>query len=286
MRPKIGLVLGGGGSRGLAHVGVLEVLEREGIAVDFIVGTSMGGIVGALYAYGFHPSTIAKRMKQLGGSSLFVTRIFSARARQNLVRDYLAEAFEDKTFDDLKIPLTVMAVDMQHGREVELKSGPLIPSLLATSAVPAVFPPVELDGMQLADGGVIDSLATHVAYAQGADVVIGVDVYSQLETEDFWNDPLSDIMGFASPFNFLNINSMPSMLAAVWRSVRVMTWHLHQSRINSATPHVLMRPAVDHYGSLDFRDVEGPVMAGVVEAERHLARIKALVQEQESQENN
>lgn len=286
MRPKIGLVLGGGGSRGLAHVGILEVLEREGIAVDFIVGTSMGGIVGALYAYGFHPSIIAKHMKQLGGSSLFVTRIFSARARQNLVRDYLAEAFEDKTFDDLKIPLTVMAVDMQHGREVELKSGPLIPSLLATSAVPAVFPPVELDGMQLADGGVIDSLATHVAYAQGADVVIGVDVYARLETEDFWNDPLSDIMGFASPFNFLNINSMPSMLAAVWRSVRVMTWHLHQTRIEHDPPHVLMRPEVDHYGSLDFRDVEGPVMAGVVEAERHLARIKALIQEQESQENN
>lgn len=277
MSPKVGLVLGGGGSRGLAHVGVLEVFEREGIPIDFIIGTSMGGIVGALFAYGLHPSTIAKRMKQLGGSSLFVTRIFSARARQNLVRDYLAEAFEGKTFDDLKIPLTLMAVDMQHGREVELNTGPIIPALLATSAVPAVFPPVEIEGMQLADGGVIDSLATHVAFAQGADVVIGVDVYSRLETEDFWNDPLSDIMGFASPFNFLNMGSMPSMLAAVWRSVRVMTWHLHQNRIENDPPHILMRPAVDHYGSLDFRDIEGPVLAGVVEAERHLAGIRAVL---------
>jgi NTE family protein len=282
MVSKIGLVLGGGGSRGLAHVGVLQVLAREQVPIDLIVGTSMGGIVGALFAYGIAPDIIAERINQATGISLFGRRLFSARARQKIVRDSLAEAFEGKTFADLQIPLTVMAVDMRHGEEVALNRGPLIPALLASSAVPAVFPPVEIDGRLLADGGVIDSMATHIAFAAGADFVIGVDVYPPLETESPWQDPLADIMGFPSPFSLFN-NSEPSMLAAMWRAVRVMTWHLHQRRLQTHPPHLLLCPAVMDYGSLDFKDTQGPIMAGVVEAERHLPALRSLVDKAQMQ---
>lgn len=278
MNAKFGLVLGGGGSRGLAHIGVLEVLVHANIPIDFIVGTSMGGIVGALFAYGLSPSDIGEQIEQLGSSSLFVRRFFSARARQNMVREYLAPAFEGKTFDDLQVPLTVMAADMGSGKEVELNKGPLTPALLATSAVPAVFPPVEIDGMQLADGGVIDSLATHVAFEQGADYVIAVDVYPVLETDNPWTSPLSDIMGFELPVSLFNFNSTPSMLSATWRATRVMTWFLHQQRLEMHKPDVLLRPAVDEYGSLDFRDIRSPILAGIVETERHLPAIRALVE--------
>ncbi len=281
MGSKIGLVLGGGGSRGLAHIGVLQVLARENIGFDFIVGTSMGGIVGALYSRGFSLEHIGERLNELGGGSIFGWRLFSARARQRMVRDTLAEVFDGLTFEDLHIPLTVMAVDMKHGQEIALDSGPLIPALLASSAVPAIFPPVELDGLQLVDGGVIDSLATHVAYRLRADLIIGVDVYPSLEPDDLWQDPLSDIMGFPSPFGLFR-NDMPSMLAATWRAVRVMTWHLHQERLERHPPHILMRPSIREYSSLDFRDVQGPILAGANEAERHLAEIKAVVEDMRS----
>jgi NTE family protein len=179
-----------------------------------------------------------------------------------------------------------MAVDMKHGCEVAINEGPLIPALLATSAVPGVFPPVEKDGMQLADGGVIDSrgvidsLATHVAFEQGADKVIAVDVYPPLETDNPWIDPLGAILGFQLPFGLLSNNSetKPGVISSIWRAVRVMTWHLHEERLAAHPPHVLIRPAVESYASMDFKDVQGPLLAGADEARRHLPAMKALVE--------
>ncbi len=281
-RPKIALVLGGGGSRGIAHIGVLSVLVRNHIPIDLIVGTSMGGIVGALYSFGISPDEIAGGMDDMRGTTLLNMNLFSARARQRMLEDQL-NVLEGKTFADLKIPLTVMAVDMVHGREVALNEGLLLPALLATSAVPGVFPPVEVDGMQLADGGVIDSLATHVAFEQGGDKVIAVDVYPELEKDSPWVDPLGAILGFQLPFNLFGTNSEtrpPSVLSAIWRAVRVMTWHLHEERLAACPPDVLLRPAVEDYASLDFKDVRGPLLAGAAETERHLPAIRALLEGQ------
>jgi NTE family protein len=280
-RPKIGLVLGGGGSRGIAHVGILEVLVREQIPIDLIVGTSMGAIVGSLFALGYHPHSIARQMiAQMEGSNLFNMNLFSARRRQRSVRDQLNESVGEKTFADTRIPLTLMTVDMVHGCEVALREGPLMPAILASSAVPGVFPPVEINGQKLADGGVIDSLATHIAYEQGAERIIAVDVYPQLEKDNPWIDPISAIVGIALPFApFSQPNEwdkIPGTMAAIWRSVRVMTWHLHQQRLAAHPPHLLLRPPVDSYGSLDFKDVHGPLQAGRIEAEAHVEDIRAL----------
>ncbi len=136
--------------------------------------------------------------------------------------------------------------------------------------------------MELADGGVIDSLATHVAHDQGADKIIAVDVYPELDKENPWIDPVSAIMGFQLPANIFSTSGdghkrIPTAAASMWRSVRVMTWYLHQERLAAHPPDVLLRPNVDDYGSLDFRDVDGPVQAGVEEAERHLTALKALL---------
>ncbi len=286
-RPKIGLVLGGGGSRGLAHIGVLEVLRREQIPVDLIVGTSMGAVVGALFALGHSPTEIARGMSAVQGSFILNINILSARARQRKLRCQLAPLLEDKTFADLNIPLTMMAVDMLQGREVLLSKGPLLPAVLASSAVAGAFPPVKLDNMQLADGGVIDSMATHVAYEQGAEKIIAVDVYPPLEEEKPWIDPISAIMGLQLPAGIFSVNNnggdkIPTAPAAMWRAVRVMTWHFHQQRLAAHPPHVLLRPDVSSYGSLDFKDLAGPTEAGIVEAERCLPELKALLGETET----
>jgi NTE family protein len=282
-RPKIGLVLGGGGSRGLAHIGVLEVLVREQIPVDLIVGTSMGGIVGVLFGLGYTPAQIAEELSPLQGVS-FVDRLklISSRGRQQRAREHFAEILEGKTFADLLLPVTLMAVDMVHGQEVTLAEGSLLPAVLASSAVPGAFPPVSHNGMQLADGGVIDSLATHVAYEQGADKIIAVDVYPPLEQGNPWTDPISAIMGFQLPPGIfstsgLGADKIPTAAASMWRSIRVMTWYLHQQRLLAHPPHVLLRPDVSSYGSLDFKDVEGPHQAGIIEAERYLTELRAFV---------
>ncbi len=281
-RPKIGLVLGGGGSRGLAHIGVLEVLEREQIPLDLIVGTSMGGIVAVLFGLGFTPHQIAAELSALPGKSFVDTlKMISSRGRQRRAHDHFYEVLFGKTFADLSLPVTLMAVDMVRGTEVQLTEGPLLPAVLASSAVPGAFPPIRHHGMQLADGGVIDSLATHVAYKQGAERVIAVDVYPPLEENNPWADPVSAVMGFQLPSGlFLNgngANQIPTAPASMWRAVRVMTWHVHQQRLAAYPPHVLLRPAVSNYGSFNFKDPDGPRQAGVAEAERYVAELRALV---------
>lgn len=281
-RPKIGLVLGGGGNRGLAHVGVLKILERENIPIDYIVGTSMGGIIAILYTLGMPPDEMTKSLvASMEGNTILSMNVFSARSRQRAIRNQLIDFVGEKTFADLDRPVTLMAVDMVSGREVELCNGMLMPALLASSAVPAVFPPVEIDGMQLADGGVIDSLSTHVAYKMGAERVIAVDIYPALETQNPWPDPISDIVGIDWPFNFsLNGDSkrIPSSFAAIWRSVRVITWHTHQQRLRENPPDVLLRPDVGGFGSLDFKDMEGPLQAGIEVAEAQLDALRGLLQ--------
>jgi NTE family protein len=280
MRPTIALVLGGGGSRGIAHIGVLEVLRRENIPVDCIVATSMGAIVGALFAAGIAPGDIATNLAELQGSNIISMNIFSARARQKDIEERLSHGLAGKTFDDLTIPLTVMTVDMLTGQEVAISEGQVIPAVLASCAVPAVFPPVEINDWQLADGGVIDSLATHQAYRLGADRILAVDVYPPLEQDNPWVDPISAIMGFELPFNLFSNTDWartPGMLSSMWRSFRVMAWYLHEKRLAEFPPDVLLRPEVHNYGSLDFNDVQGPYLAGRIEAENHIEAIKELL---------
>lgn len=281
MPPKIALVLGGGGSRGLAHIGVLQILEREQIPIQLVVGTSMGAIVGTLFAMGMSSQAILEEAERIRFSNVFTMNLFSAGARQRIVREYLAALIGEETrFEDLKTPLVMMAVDMLRGHEISLDSGPLIAALMATSAIPAVFPPVEHLGMQLADGGVIDSLATHAAFEHGAERVIAVDVYPPLEKNNPWVDPLSAVMGFELPFGLFggsDGNRSPGMLSSMWRSFRVMAAYLHEERLKKHPPDILLRPGVEGYGSLDFKDLIGPVRAGAEEAEKHLEQIKALV---------
>ena len=279
MTRRIGLVLGGGGSRGLAHIGVLQVLMREGIPIDLIVGTSMGAIVGALYASGIHPEEMVKTVQGMQGNQMLsLAHLFSARSRQRTLEEWLQANLPVSTFEELHCPLTAVAVDVVEGEEVTLDSGPLIPALLASSAVPGVFPPVRLGDQLLADGGVIDSLSTHLGYKLGAEKVIAVDVYPPLERENLWVDPLLAMTGLDLPFGLLGSGheQAPGIVAALWRSSRVMAWHLHTSRLAAHAPDVLLRPAVEKLGSFDVKDLESPIQAGVEEAERALPALRAL----------
>lgn len=181
----LGLALGAGGSRGVAHVGFLKALDEEGVRPDYICGCSMGSVVGAAYASGMTPddmwSVIGKlRMldilspsKQRGG--LFGTK----KMRQQLLKH-----IGDVTFEELHIPFRCIAVDMRTQTLVEFSSGGVLDAVVASSSIPAVFHPLDKDGMRLVDGGILERVPVQQVKNMGADVVVAVDVLGQRDCSD------------------------------------------------------------------------------------------------------
>ncbi len=180
MSKKIGLALGSGGARGVAHLGVLKALEEEGIRPDYITGCSMGSVVGAGYAMGLTVEemySIVKKLKAvqlIDVTALPITRL--ALTRGNKMRNLLVSKLGDTTFDQLKIPFKCVASDLYSGRLVTLSEGKVATAVAASSSMPSIFPPVKMHGQLLIDGGVLCRVPTQQCKEMGADVVIAVDV--------------------------------------------------------------------------------------------------------------
>ncbi len=190
-RKRLGVALSGGGARGLVHIGVLQGLESAGIKVDFLAGTSMGGLIAAGYAAGLSPAEMAELARTHGLRLRSLWRFVDlGRNRQGLIRGEQVETWVrnvlgQKTFADLDIPLTLMATDLNAGREVRLTEGCLASAVRATMSIPGLLAPVMRDGMRLVDGGLLNNLPVDVVRQMGADIVIGVDVYSD-NAASFW----------------------------------------------------------------------------------------------------
>lgn len=180
MSKKIGLALGSGGSRGVAHLGVIKALEEEGIRPDYIVGCSMGSVVGAGYACGlsveemFGVVSKLKAINLIDLSAVPITQLafFKGQKMQNL----LVSKIGDVQFSDLKIPFKCVASDLYSGRLVVLSEGSVAEAVRASSSIPGVFPPVKLGERLLIDGGVLCRVPTEQVWDMGADAVIAVDV--------------------------------------------------------------------------------------------------------------
>lgn len=174
---KLGLALGSGGSRGVAHIGFLKALEEEGIFPDYIAGSSMGAIVGGAYAAGVHIETIKDAVLNL---RLFDLISLGGRrggvSGTRKVRELLLKYLGDITFEDLKIPFRSLAVDMKSQKLVEFSSGSVVDAMIASASIPFVFHPYEKDGMRLIDGGVLERVPVEQVKKMGADIVVGVDV--------------------------------------------------------------------------------------------------------------
>jgi NTE family protein len=243
-RPRIGLVLGGGGARGAAHVGVLKVIEELRIPVDYVAGTSMGSIVGGLYASGLSAEQIEREILAMDWNDLFEDEpnreersfrrkrdddfyVFRVKPGYNkgkvqfplayirgqkfdLVLNRLTlPMYEVKDFDLMPIPYRAVATDVETGKEVVLSAGSLAKSIRASMAVPAAFDPVEIDGRLLIDGGLANNVPVSVAREMGAEVFIVVDVGSGLYSRDEINSAL-DITGQLANFLF-TLNTEPQL---------------------------------------------------------------------------
>ena len=216
-RPRIGLVLSGGGARGLAHVGVLKVLEEMQVPIDVITGTSMGAIVGGLYASGMRAADLERELRAVQWSEVFANRVerqqlsqrrkeedfetsglfelglrkgellvpgsaVSSRGLESLLRRYTLPVRGVARFDELPIPFRAVATDMETGATVVLDHGDLALALRSSMSVPGVFAPTEVEGRVLGDGGLVNNVPIDVARALGADVVIVVNIGTPLSS--------------------------------------------------------------------------------------------------------
>ena len=182
--PKVGVALSGGGARGLAHLGVLQVLEESGVPVDVVAGTSMGGIVACLYAAGIPLDDLIAFSKKIGivdlaSPDLKWRGLFGHEKLTHLLSDLLGD--DGVTFEDLDVPAAVVCADIETGELVVLDRGPIIPAMLATSAVPFVFAPIYHQGRWLVDGGVLNNLPVDVVCRMGAERILGVNVPPSLD---------------------------------------------------------------------------------------------------------
>ena len=171
---KLGLALSGGGTRGFGHIGVLRAFEEEHIKFDCVAGTSAGSLVGALYCAGVSYEQMFEGAKQLTRREL-VSRFLINSDSANIAR-VANRLLEDKTFKDLTIPFAAVAVDIVNGQEIVLTSGEVAKAVSASCAVPAIFKPVEIDGVLLVDGGLLNNMPADVCRTMGAEIVIGVDL--------------------------------------------------------------------------------------------------------------
>ena len=174
---RIGLALSGGGARGIAHLGVLKALEEMGIQISMISGVSSGAIVGVLYAFGFTPDEILKLIKELSIFKIMRPTFGSIGLLhlEEIEKLYRSHLGEQATFEDLKIPVVISTTDMNEGTNVYFSSGELIKPLIATSAVPILYKPVEINGKLLNDGGLLNNLPVE-PLQNNCDIKIGVHV--------------------------------------------------------------------------------------------------------------
>ncbi len=183
--PRVALVLGGGAFHGMAHVGVLQVLEHENIPIDLIVGTSAGSMVGALYADYPHIDSLVPLVNATTEKDVFDFSLF--RSSEGFVsgkrlQSYLTEHLHHANIEDLPIPYVAVTTDMNHAKSIALAAGPIAPSVNASCAIPYIFEPVKMYGTIFSDGGVLDAVATDVAATYQPDVIIAVDVMADYDT--------------------------------------------------------------------------------------------------------
>ena len=181
-KKTLGLALGAGGARGVAHVGFLQAMEEEGIKPDFITGCSMGSVIGGAYAAGVSLEQMKQAILKLRLLDIIApTTKRGGFSDTNKIRKVLEKYMGNPDFADLKIPFHCIAVDMVTQTTFEFTEGNVIEGIIASSTIPIIFKPTEKDGMRLIDGGVLDRVPYREVKNMGADVVVAVDVLGRLD---------------------------------------------------------------------------------------------------------
>jgi NTE family protein len=260
---KVGLALGGGAARGLAHIGVLEVLEREGISVDLIAGTSAGAAVGALYAEGKTVAKIKELVHNTGWRRLF-SLIDLALPKSGFIegariKDLLRSVIGDIGFSNLEIPLSCVATDINSGEEVVISDGPVLEGVRASISIPVIFTAVRWRGRYLVDGGLVNPVPVSTVKDMGADFVIAVNVIPPIGVR---TQPSKEA-------------KEPGIFQTIMHSLYISSYSLVRS--NLAGADIIIEPDLPNIGYGDFHRVNETIRRGEIAAEETLEQIKAAL---------
>jgi NTE family protein len=251
--PRIGLALGGGAARGFAHIGVIQVLEEAGIRADLVVGTSAGSLVAALYASGKSGQDLAATALTMDEGAV-TDWAFPSRGviRGEALARYVREQTGGKTIEQMKMPLGIVATDLDSGAPVLFQRGDAGVAVRASSAVPAVFQPVKIGDREYVDGGLVSPVPVRYARQMGAEMVIAIDISSPPD-----GNPTSD-----------SFKLLMQTVAIMMRSI---------NRFELSEADIVMRPALVGVASADFNSRVRAIRAGREVATQMLAEVKAKI---------
>ena len=259
--PKVGLVLGGGGAKGLAHIGVIKAFEENDIPISFIAGTSIGALIGGIYAA--HPNV--QRLEDIANQNNWQksfemidfdwkTGVLKGDKIEKLIEKWL----DGSSFKDLKIPLTVVSTDLLSGKEVTFDKGDLVKAIRASISVPIVFKPVKYRDYLLSDGGLSNPLPNNIAREMGANIIVSVN----LDNDNFGK---------------LSTRNM-SIQNVSMRSLNIMKHHLSKRCIED--DDIIIEPNVDEIGLIGWdkffskKETEKMIKQGETAANKYIEEIK------------
>lgn len=277
---EITLALGGGGAKGNSHIGVIRRLEKEGYKIRSVAGTSFGGIVAALYAVGNSPAEIQSCFEAVDQPRLYARGAEDGPSLLGLsgVRKWLDQVLGEKTFNDLKIPCAVTAVDVDTGGEIIISEGRLKDAVLATIALPGIFPTQRFNGWNLMDGGVLNPVPVSVArmLSPGLPVVAVVLNDPMDKPVRQYSIPLPSMLPKSIAERITRMNFAQS-LDIFMRAVDVSGRAVAHLRLELDAPDVVVRPAVHGIGLLDKVVIEDLAQLGEQATEEVLPQLKRAV---------
>jgi len=251
--PRIGLALGGGAARGFAHIGVLQVLEEQGIKPDLIVGTSAGSVVAALYASGKTPTELAAMAMTLDESSI-TDWVFPGRSllKGEALAKFVRNLTGGRQIEAMRLPLGIVATDLRTGQPILFRRGDPGVAVRASSAVPAIFEPVKIGGQEYIDGGAVSPVPVRFARQMGADLIIAVDISAIPEGQ-----------------------STRGAVEILLQTFNIMGHAISQFEMQDAD--VVMRPKLEGIGSTDFSARRLSILAGREAALMQLQQLKEKI---------
>lgn len=283
MKPKIGLALGSGSARGWAHIGVIRALQEAGIRPDVLSGCSIGALVGAAYADGdlddLQDWVTGLTWQDVVG--LLDVGFSGGLIKGEKLIGFFEKHFVDKDFSALPLPFGCVATDLANGREIWLREGSVAAAVRASIALPGLLSPVSRDGRLLVDGGLVNPVPVSLCRALGADIVIAVDLGSNIVgralkhtpaeeagRDQTWSDRLMASLGLKWD------DTLPSLATVLSTSINIMQARIARSRLAGEPADALIAPRLAHLGLMDYHRARDAIAEGEAAVKRMLPAIE------------
>lgn len=259
---KLGLVLGAGGARGIAHLGVLKALEENNIKVDVITGCSMGAVIGGLYALGYTVEELQQLIPTIKKKSIIDISLNpisnKALLKGEKIDKLLKGLFQDKLIEDCKIPFGCVSSDIIKGEEVFFDKGSLFTAVRASVSIPTIIKPLEYDGKLLIDGGIINRVPVLHAKEMGADKIIAIDALGE---------PTKDA-------------KVKNLIDLALRCIDFVDYYITNDKLNKVSPDILLEPQLGNMSQYKVEKLDFAYEQGYKITMENMDKIKALVKDE------